>query len=84
MQLYTSAVADAVLEGKAAAPHVTVGADEFVEMDADGNPIAKDNERRKQAPRGKPPAKRGAPPAGRRSGPGKPRSEARSDAPGAE
>ncbi|MFZ1390019.1 MAG: 30S ribosomal protein S2 [Dokdonella sp.] len=79
VQLYTSAVADAVLEGKAAAPHVAVNNDEFVEMDADGNPIAKDNDRRKQAPRGKPPAKRGAPPsAGRRSGPGKPRSETKS------
>ena len=77
VQLYTSAVADAVLEGKAAAPHVAVGADEFVEMDAEGNPVAKDNDRRKQAPRGKPAAKRGAPPAGRRSGPAKPRSEAR-------
>ena len=77
VQLYTSAVADAVLEGKAAAPHVAVGADEFVEMDAEGNPVAKDNDRRKQAPRGKPAAKRGAPPAGRRSGPAKPRAEAK-------
>ena len=62
VQLYTSAVADAVLEGKAAAPHVAVNNDEFVEMDAEGNPVAKDHDRRKQAPRGKPPAKRGAPP----------------------
>ncbi|HMM66388.1 MAG TPA: 30S ribosomal protein S2 [Dokdonella sp.] len=77
VQLYTSAVADAVLEGKAAAPHVAVNNDEFVEMDAEGNPIAKDNDRRKQAPRGKPPAKRGAPSAGRRSGPAKPRSDAK-------
>jgi small subunit ribosomal protein S2 len=84
VQLYTSAVADAVLEGKAAAPQVAVGADEFVEMDAEGNPIAKDHERRKQAPRGKPPAKRGAPSAGRRTGPAKPRSEAKADAPAAE
>jgi small subunit ribosomal protein S2 len=77
VQLYTSAVADAVLEGKAAAPHVAVNNDEFVEMDAEGNPVAKDNDRRKQAPRGKPPAKRGAPSAGRRSGPAKPRSDAK-------
>jgi small subunit ribosomal protein S2 len=84
VQLYTSAVADAVLEGKAAAPAVAVGADEFVEMDADGNPIAKDNERRKQAPRGKPAAKRGAPSGARRSGPAKPRGEAKADAPAAE
>jgi small subunit ribosomal protein S2 len=77
VQLYTSAVADAVLEGKAAAPHVAVSNDEFVEMDAEGNPVAKDHDRRKQAPRGKPPAKRGAPSGARRSGPAKPRTDAR-------
>ncbi|MBL0165379.1 MAG: 30S ribosomal protein S2 [Xanthomonadales bacterium] len=79
VQLYTSAVADAVLEGKAASPSVAVNNDEFVEMDADGNPIAKDD-RRKQAPRGKPPAKRGPPPSGARrpGGPGgKPHSDAK-------
>ncbi|MEZ5460836.1 30S ribosomal protein S2 [Dokdonella sp.] len=77
VQLYTSAVADAVLEGKAAAPAVAVNADEFVEMDAEGNPVAKDNDRRKQAPRGKPPAKRGAPSGARRTGPAKPRGDAK-------
>ncbi len=76
VQLYTSAVADAVLEGKAASPTVAVNNDEFVEMDADGNPIAKDD-RRKQAPRGKPPAKRPPPSAGRRSGSAKPRPDAK-------
>ena len=77
VQLYTSAVADAVLEGKAAAPTVAINNDEFVEMDAEGNPIAKDD-RRKQAPRGKPPAKRGAPPSGaRRNGPAKPHADAK-------
>ncbi len=91
VQLYTRAVADAVLEGKAAAPHAAVNNDEFVELDADGNPIAKTDDRRKQAPRGKPPAKRGPPPsAGRRSGPAgnagapKPRSEAKAAEPAAE
>ncbi|MEP6882531.1 MAG: 30S ribosomal protein S2 [Dokdonella sp.] len=79
VQLYTSAVADAVLEGKAAQPTVAVNNDEFVEMDADGNPMMKDD-RRKQAPRGKPQAKRGPPPpsGARRNGPGgKPHSDAR-------
>ncbi|WP_440223739.1 30S ribosomal protein S2 [Dokdonella sp. MW10] len=74
VQLYTSAVADAVLEGKAAAPAVAVNNDEFVELDGEGNPVAKAaDDRRRQAPRGKAPAaKRGAgAPAGRR-GPGGP------------
>lgn len=59
VQLYTRAVADAVLEGKAAAPIMAPeAADEFVELDADGNPVKKDADRRRQAPRGKAPAKR--------------------------
>ena len=78
VQLCTRAVADAVLEGKAAAPAIAVNSDEFVEMDAEGNPIAKDD-RRKQAPRGKPAAKRGAPSGSARRGPAKPRAEAKSD-----
>ena len=36
--LYTSVVSDAVLEGKASAPTVPVGDDDFVELDADGKP----------------------------------------------
>lgn len=67
VQLYTRAVADAVLEGKAAAPiQVNAGDDEFIELDADGNPVAKeaDNRRpRSDKPRNdrRPPAKKGAP-----------------------
>ncbi|WP_347252745.1 30S ribosomal protein S2 [Dokdonella sp.] len=80
VQLYASAVADAVLEGKAAAPAVAVGVDEFVELDAEGNPVAKVDDRRKQAPRGKAPAKRGAAPSGRRPAAGsKPRGEAKAE-----
>ncbi|MBX3692922.1 30S ribosomal protein S2 [Dokdonella sp.] len=80
VQLYASAVADAVLEGKAAAPAVAVGNDEFVELDAEGNPVAKVDDRRKQAPRGKAPAKRGAAPSGRRPAAGsKPRGEAKAE-----
>ncbi|MCJ0826054.1 30S ribosomal protein S2 [Luteimonas sp. 50] len=51
VQLYARAAADAVLEGKAAAPQAaTVREDEFVELDADGNPT--------KAPRGRAPAKK--------------------------
>ncbi|MCB1555467.1 MAG: 30S ribosomal protein S2 [Xanthomonadales bacterium] len=54
VQLYARAVADAVLEGKAAAPITASSADEFVELDADGNPIVVDTgegERKKPAGR---------------------------------
>ena len=49
VQLYVRAAADSVLEGKAAAPSVANRDDEFVELDADGNPVAKED--RKGAPR---------------------------------
>ncbi|ANB17968.1 30S ribosomal protein S2 [Dokdonella koreensis] len=72
VQLYARAVADAVLEGKAAAPQIAASEkDEFVELDADGNPVTKkdaadrDNRRNKPAPRKAPPNRRGAP-AGKR------------------
>ncbi len=67
VQLYTRAAADAVLEGKAAAPAYAAAAkDEFVELDAEGNPVTKkaddhrgdrndrndrDRDRRKPGPR---------------------------------
>jgi small subunit ribosomal protein S2 len=38
IQLYTAAMADAVLEGREAVPSVAVGEDEFVELDEEGNP----------------------------------------------
>jgi small subunit ribosomal protein S2 len=73
VQLYVRAAADAVLEGKAAAPQVAAGEkDDFVELDAEGNPVTKESadnrdrdNRRKPAPR-KAPAKR---PAARRGPP---------------
>jgi small subunit ribosomal protein S2 len=37
IELYTSLVADAVLEGKASLPEVALGEDEFVELDEEGN-----------------------------------------------
>ena len=67
VQLYARAAADAVLEGKAAAPQaVPASGDEFVELDAEGNPVAarQDAERdgrRKPAPRKASPRPRQAP-----------------------
>ena len=37
IELYSSMVADAVLDGKASLPEVALGEDEFVELDAEGN-----------------------------------------------
>jgi small subunit ribosomal protein S2 len=37
-ELYCFAMADAVLEGRAAAPALAIGEDEFVELDAEGKP----------------------------------------------
>ena len=65
VQLYVRAAADSVLEGKAAAPQAGQRDDEFVELDAEGNPVAKED--KKAAPRRAPPPKKpGAP---RRDGP---------------
>jgi small subunit ribosomal protein S2 len=47
IQLYASGMSDAVLEGKESVPQVSVGEDEFVELDEAGNP-------RKKAARGRP------------------------------
>jgi len=59
VQLYAGAVADSVLEGKAAAPlSARVAKDEFVEVDGDGNPVVSMDADDK---RGRPPLKRGAP-----------------------
>ncbi len=59
IQLYVRAAADAVLEGKASAP-VVEGTDEFVELDAEGNPVAPSGDKgRKKATR-KAPAKKKA------------------------
>ena len=67
IQLYARAAADSILEGKAAAPAAAQGdANEFVELDEQGNPVAKDEDRRAAAPRRNPPAKKGAPRGGDR------------------
>jgi small subunit ribosomal protein S2 len=64
IQLYASAVADAVTEGKSSTPQMAVGEDEFVELDEEGNPRRKSarparpkpaaNVRRKAPPRRRP------------------------------
>ena len=79
VQLYTSAAADAVLEGKAAAPQFAAAAkDAFVELDADGNPVSKAAandraDRHKPGPRKpaakKPQQRRGPPPPAKRAEP---------------
>jgi small subunit ribosomal protein S2 len=66
IQLYASAIADAVLEGKSSVPQVVVGEDEFVELDEEGNPKkrAAGGRRPAAAPRGghkKPPPRRKVP-----------------------
>ena len=67
IQLYTRAAADSILEGRAAAPTAPQGnADEFVELDEEGNPVTvaaeKADDRRPAPPR------RGAPPKGGKGG----------------
>ncbi|KGI77811.1 30S ribosomal protein S2 [Oleiagrimonas soli] len=48
IQLYTRAAADAVLEGKAASPAAAQGdGNEFVELDAEGNPVMKADDKKK-------------------------------------
>ncbi len=42
IRLYTQLAADAILEGRASAPTTAGNADEFVELDADGNPVESD------------------------------------------
>lgn len=59
VQLYARAAADAVLEGKAAAPSPGVRDEDMVELDAEGNPVPKEG----KAPRGRAPAKKAANPA---------------------
>ena len=62
VQLYVRAAADSVLEGKAASPSMAGRDDEFVELDAEGNPVSKQDDEKKAAPRRAPaPPRKGAP-----------------------
>ncbi|MEY3138450.1 MAG: hypothetical protein RL580_2182, partial [Pseudomonadota bacterium] len=62
--LYAGGIADAVIEGRAAAPALSVsGEDEFVELDENGNPRpkgARGGKPRREAPAGRPPRRGGA------------------------
>ncbi|MEM7084101.1 MAG: 30S ribosomal protein S2 [Pseudomonadota bacterium] len=54
INLYTRAIAEAVLEGKASVPEIAAGDDDFVELDEDGKPKKKRAARKpaaKKAPR---------------------------------
>ncbi len=65
IQLYTTGIADAVLEGKASVPTVAVGEDEFVELDESGQPrrkAARGRQRPQPAVRKKTPPRRRLPP----------------------
>ncbi len=44
IRLYTQLAADAILEGRASAPTSAGDADEFVELDAEGNPVESDSD----------------------------------------
>ena len=50
IRLYAQLAADAILEGRASTPVAGGDADEFVELDAEGNPIESSDETRKNAP----------------------------------
>jgi small subunit ribosomal protein S2 len=55
ISLYATGIADAVIEGRASAPAVVMGEDEFVELDENGNPRRKSA--RSAPPRPSPPAR---------------------------
>jgi small subunit ribosomal protein S2 len=50
INLYAGAVADAVIDGRAAVPEVPTGEDDFVELDDAGNPRRKSAGGRRRAP----------------------------------
>jgi small subunit ribosomal protein S2 len=65
IQLYTTGMADAVIEGKASVPTVAVGEDEFVELDESGQPrkkAARGRQRPQPTVRKKTPPRRRLPP----------------------
>jgi small subunit ribosomal protein S2 len=66
-ELYANVIADAILEGRASLPTLSIGEDEFVELDADGKPTAAAEPKRAAAP--KRPAKRPAAAPGRARAP---------------
>ena len=85
VQLYARAAADAVLEGKAATPIVGRSEDEFVELDAEGNPVANDDKKKRAGANERRPGndRDRRPPSKRPAGP-PPRRPAATDKPAAE
>ncbi len=67
-ELYAIAIADAVLEGKATIPVLTIGEDDFVELDAEGKPKTATEAKRTAVKR---PARKAAAPATRARAPKK-------------
>ena len=55
--LYAAGIADAVIDGKGALPALPIGEDDFVELDADGNPTTDTVKRTGRKPRNRPSAK---------------------------
>jgi len=49
VRLYTQLAADAVLEGRASAPHIAGDGEEFVELDAEGKPVERKAGRKQDA-----------------------------------
>ncbi len=62
IELYTSLIADAVLEGKASLPEVALGEDEFVELDEEGKPKKSSKKKAAKKPAAKKKAARKAAP----------------------
>ena len=62
IELYTSLIADAVLEGKASLPEVALGEDEFVELDEEGKPKKSSKKKAAKKPAAKKKATRKAAP----------------------
>ncbi len=60
IELYSSLIADAVLDGKASLPEVALGEDEFVELDAEGKPKKTSKKRAAKKPAKKKAAKKTA------------------------
>ena len=56
IELYAALIADAVMDGRASLPEVTLGDDEFVELDAEGN--VKKSRAKKKSPAGQKSAKK--------------------------
>ena len=53
IELYTSLIADAVLDGKASVPEVALGEDDFVELDEEGKPKKAAKKKAAKKPAGK-------------------------------